>query len=61
MEFGIKKYIMLIIISRYRQMTGGIELPNQEKKSECSEKRKLTHTSKYGSGCRQTSGDEAKI
>ena len=30
-----------------RQMTEGIELQNQEKKSECSEKRKLTSTWKY--------------
>ena len=39
MEFGIEKYAMLIMRSRKRQITEGIELPNKEK-SEHLEKRK---------------------
>ena len=31
MEFGMKKCAMLVIKSRKRHMTEGIELPNQEK------------------------------
>ena len=31
MEFSIKKCAMLIMKSRKQQMTGGIELPNQER------------------------------
>ena len=31
MEFGIEKYAVLIMKSWKRQMTKGIELPNQEK------------------------------
>ena len=31
MEFGIEKYVVLIMKSRKWQMTKGIELPNQEK------------------------------
>ena len=33
MEFGKEKCSMLIMISRKRQMIGGIVLPNQEKKN----------------------------
>ena len=40
MEFGIEKRAMLIIRGRKRQMSEGIELPNQET-SEHSEKGKL--------------------
>ena len=42
-EFGIEKCAILIMRSGKRQLTEGIQLPNQEK-SECSEKRKLTST-----------------
>ena len=43
MEFAKEKSAMLIMKRRKRQMTEGIELPNQEK-SERSEKRKRTNT-----------------
>ena len=36
-EFGIEKCAMLIMRSRKWHMTKGIQLPNQEKKSECLE------------------------
>ena len=44
---GIEKCAMLIMKSGKRQMTEGIELLNQEKKSEPSVKRKLTSTRGY--------------
>ena len=43
MEFGKEKCSILIMRSGKRQMTKGMELPNQEK-SEESEKRKLSST-----------------
>ena len=42
-------------------MEEGIELQKQEKKSGRLEKRKVTDTSKYGSGFHQTSIQERKI
>ena len=44
MEFGIENCAMLIMRSRKRNMREGLELPNQEKKSERSEKKKLTNS-----------------
>ena len=45
MEFGIEKYVMLIMKSRKRQITEEIELLNQGKIK--SEKRRLTDAWKY--------------
>ena len=47
MEFGIEKYAMLIMRSGKQHEMEGIELPNQEKKSELLEKRKITFTWEY--------------
>ena len=47
MGFGIEKCAMLVMISRKRHSMDGIELPNQEKKIERSEKRKRTNTWEY--------------
>ena len=47
MEFGIELCVMLIIKSVKRHMMDGMELPSQEKKLECSEKRKRTNMWKY--------------
>ena len=43
MEFGIEKYAMVIMKSGKRQMTDGVELPNQEKNRTLGEK----ETNKY--------------
>ena len=47
MEFGIGKCAMLIMKSMKRHITEGIEIPNQKKKKELSEKRKRTNTWEY--------------
>ena len=47
MEFGIEKSSMRILKSGKRHMTEGMELPNQEKKSERPEKRKPSNTWEY--------------
>ena len=44
MEFGIEKYVILIMRSGKRQITQGIEQPNQEKISTLREKETYKYT-----------------
>ena len=59
-EFGIEKFAMPIMRNGKRQMTEGIELPNQENHQNARIKRKLQLLENVRSGHRQTSGDERK-
>ena len=61
MRFRIEKCAMLIIISGKRNMTEGIELPNQDKIRTPREKRNVQILWNIGGGQHQTSGDERKI
>ena len=59
MKFGIEKCVMLMR-SRKRQMTEGIELINQEKNQNARRKGNLQILGNIGSGHHQTSGEERK-
>ena len=60
MKFGVEKCTKLIMKSGKRQMTEGIELPNQEKNRNIRRKCNLQILGNIGSGHHQTSGDERK-
>ena len=53
MEFSVEKCVMLMMISRKRRMTEGIELVNQESKN-ARRKEKLQVLTNIGSGHKQT-------
>ena len=59
MEFDIEKGAMLIRKSEKRQITDGIELPNQERNN-TRRKGKLQVLKNIGSRHHQTRGDEGK-
>ena len=58
MEFGIEKCPMLVIKSGKRQLTGGMELPNQDKIKNARRKRDLQILGHLGGWHNQTSGIE---
>ena len=58
MDFGIEKYAILIMKSRKRKITEGIQLPNQERIRTLGKNGKVQILGNIGSGHHQTSGNE---